>query len=335
MSSATASHLLTDERIDQIFTEQFGVIRPRVPEIPATSSLDELEAIANLIDSVDDIEAERHQLAHDLYTDLPMVDPQPTHADGYGYLSGQQWLAHARSQITSRPEILAARRVSPQAAIATAITLAALARKNGVFMAGLDNAAAKAPRISERTFYRALGALQDLGIAARRFQGRRATYEERALILAVGLKHDRWRSIWQLTMPRKPIRPTSWQSPRSESFKASTSRYRGLSTRLPRDEAATPQQPRRKPRWKHYDPAARTLFDGLQKLSRTWNRATPGRMLPKLTKFALAGVGPSQLIAAMDRDNAQARRVTPRWIRDPNRWLLAALGRLDTNHPPT
>ncbi len=331
MSTLAPSRRLTDERIDEIFTERFGIARPAAPEPRHFDTLDELIASAHLVDEAERILQDRFEAAAGVYAALPMVDPQPVHADGYGYLSEQQWLAHARAQITSRPEVLAARRVSPQAAIATARILAALARKNGVFMAGLDIAAAKAPRISERTFYRALCALADLGIAVQQFKGRKATYEERAVILAVGLTHDRWRSIWQLTMPRKPIRPTSWQSPHSEAFQASNSRYRGFSTRPRREKAATPQQPQRKPRWKHYDPAARSLFDGLQKISRTWNRATPGRMLPKLTEFALNGVTPRRLLAAMDNENVAAKRTVPGRIHDVNRWLLASLTRLDSN----
>lgn len=162
MSTLAPSHRLTDDRIDQIFTERFGINRPCLVALPTTNSLEELEAIADLIDAAGDIEGERQQLARDLYAALPMVDPQPDHADGHGYLSDQQWLAHARAQITSRANELAAHRVSPRAAIAAAVTIAALARKDGVFMAGLDNAAARAPGISERTFYRALGALEDL-----------------------------------------------------------------------------------------------------------------------------------------------------------------------------
>ena len=218
MSALAASHRLTDERIDQIFTERFGIVRPAVPEPRQFATLDELIASAHLIDEAERILQDRFDAIAGVYATLPMVDPQPIHFDGYGYLSDQQWLAHARTQITSRPEVLAARRVSVPAAIATAVTLAALARKNGVFMAGLGNAAAKAPRISERTFYRALSALADLGIAVQQFKGRKASYEERAVILAVGLTHDRWRSIRQLTMPREPIKSRQNQSSRGNSM---------------------------------------------------------------------------------------------------------------------
>ena len=63
-----------------------------------------------------------------------------------------------------------------------------------------------------------LAALQVPRIALQQFKGRKATYEERAVILAVGLTHDRWRSIWQLTMPREPIKSRQNQSSRGNSM---------------------------------------------------------------------------------------------------------------------
>lgn len=342
--TTTSTHplLLTQDRITTLFDTLLGVELPPPPAPPPIArTLDELAAIADQIDRFDRDQQARVDLAEHVYRDLPMVRAEPEHAPGHGYLSREQWLLHVQVRKAASVDVLAKHRVSDRAVTITARTLAGLARRNGVFLAGVENAAEIAPGISERTFYRCLDALTDLGVLTRTFAGRLVTYVERAIILATGRSHRRWRSIWQLTMPRRVIRPSSWQSPRTGLLQARHFRYICFSTATSAvDKAATrPSHPgavsgpgRRAGRW--LDARAVVLFGELQRQSATWRRAHLGRMYPHLLKYALAGASAAGLIMAIDDEHLRAGRPTPRHVRDADRWLISCLGRITVDDLP-
>lgn len=344
----STTHLLTPQRVDQLIREHLD---PRdYPAFPAdliaayetcTDQADELavrgrELIAaglNPIEQpsapevrahlarVEDLDARTRELEaaittrlaartdaiEQLYRALPAVAAQRQSADTARYLGSQQWLLHVQAAVTD------VRRSDQRASIlAVAAALAAHARTDGVFLAGVVDVQAAAG-IAHSTWTRAYHWLCDHGLARTLHAARPLTLLERAL--AVGSdKHAhvrRWRAVIQLEhAPARVCRPTKWVPPSRRLGKALHPPFKDTSTAVPAvDSGASrrmaapssrpaPKKTARRP-FRRFDPLAQVLLKRLQLVSETFKGVKACSVLPHLQKLAHADVEPAAVLAAI------------------------------------
>ena len=227
---------------------------------------------------------QRREHLEQLYRALPPVAAERQEPHTARYLGAQQWLLHVSAACADL------RRTDQRANIlAVAAALAAHARADGIFLAGVVDVQAAAG-IAHSTWTRAYTWLAHRGLAATLHAARPLTLPERAL--AVGTeKHAhvrRWRAVIQLQhAPARICRPANWVPPSRRLGNTLPLRNRNGSTDLrpvdngasrrsaaPSSRPATTKQPRR--RWRQFDDATAVLWKRLQLLAERQTRPYRG-----------------------------------------------------------
>ncbi|WP_153505882.1 hypothetical protein [Cumulibacter manganitolerans] len=227
---------------------------------------------------------QRREHLDQLYRALPPVAAERQQPHTARYLGAQQWLLHVSAACAD------VRRNDQRANIlAVAAALAAHARSDGIFLAGVVEVQAAAG-IAHSTWTRAYTWLARRGLAATLHPARPLTLLERAL--AVGTeKHAhvrRWRAVIQLQHASARVcRPAKWVPPSRRLGTAlplckenGSTDLRPVDNGASRRTAAPSSRPtttrRTRRRWRQFDAATSVLWKRLQLLAERQTRTYLG-----------------------------------------------------------